>query len=243
MAHDDRQNPNFQTTHWSVVVAAGKSQSAESNAALSQLCERYWYPLYVFARKKTGDNHRAQDLLQAFFAQLLEKKFVGHADQTQGKFRTFLITALSRFMNNQWNREQTIKRGGGLNKLSIDLESGERRYLQAPSHSVTAEALFDRQWALQLLDQVVNRLRNEYHHDGKLDQFDQLKPTIVADETKLPYSQVAAKLKTSEANVKVLVHRLRHRYRQILCEEISQTLCDNEEIDAEIAQLFDVFAS
>lgn len=241
--HEDQNSIDFQTTRWSVVIAAGKNPSAGSNAAMAELCERYWYPLYAFARRKTRDHHQAQDLLQAFFAKLLENNYVADADPSRGTFRTFLITALTRFMNNQWKMAKALKRGGGFNRLSIDYEVAERRFRNSLAQNETPELLFQRQWALELLDQTVTRLRKEFVGNGKEQQFEHLKSAIVFDESKLPYSEIAQRLNNSEACVKVQIHRLRQRFRQILREIIGETVRDETEIESEISQLFRAFSA
>lgn len=170
----------FHTTRWSVVVAAGKPDSPEAGRALEILCTTYWYPLYAFARGRGSSRHEAEDLAQCFFAYLLEKNFVNSADRSRGRFRAFLLTAFKRFCTRERDRFRAQKRGGGRQPLSIDFDDGERRFSLEPAHEETPERLFDRQWALTLLDRVIERLRDEMDASGKAGLFDTLKPCLIA---------------------------------------------------------------
>ena len=224
-------------------MAAGDGSSLVARKAMEELCQRYWYPLYVFARRKVGDRHQAEELIQAFFLQLLKTNAVAEADQTKGRFRSFLLTMLIRFMANQWRRDQAIKRGGKLERLSIDFEYGAEKYAASSTNGETAEIAFDRQWALCLLDIVMAQLRQEYQHGEKESQFELLKPTITIAGDLESYRKIAHELNTTEANVKVLVHRLRKRYRELLCQEIAETLGAGQDVESEIAHLFEIFSS
>jgi RNA polymerase sigma factor (sigma-70 family) len=223
----------FVTTHWSVVLAAGRGDSTRASAALEKLCRNYWYPLYAFVRRLGHGAHDAEDLVQSFFAICLEKNYLGTADQTKGRFRSFLLIALKRFLANEWDKARTLKRGGKQTSISLDSLAAEQRYALEPVDHLSADKLFERRWALTLLDQVVARLRDEQAASGKLEQFEQLKECITAAGRGTPYADSATRLGMSEGAVKVAVHRLRQRYRELLEEEIANTVASPEEIEEE----------
>ena len=162
----------FESTHWSMVLAAGHRSLPSSEHALSQLCEKYWYPLYAHVRSRVTDVHEAQDLTQAFFTQLLDKNFIGDADPQRGRFRTFLLAALNHFLANEWDKAMAKKRGGDRIHIALDLGEGERRFCQEPTTDVTPEKIYERQWALTLLRVVLSKLREEQEAGGKKDQFE-----------------------------------------------------------------------
>lgn len=228
--------PLFVTTRWSVVVAAKGSDSAVSGAALETLCRAYWYPLYAFVRSSGHSSHDAQDLTQEFFCRLMEKRWLDSADQDKGRLRTFLIVALKHFMINEWRRAAAQRRGGGCAHMQIDTAFGETRFA-ADEHSLAPDETFDRQWALTLLELTVNRLRSEFADAGKPDDFESLKSCLMADRGDIDYAEVAERLGTSEGAARVAVHRLRKRFRDIYKEEISQTLADSADLDAETRHL------
>ena len=223
----------FVTTHWSVVMAAGRGDSTRARAALEKLCKNYWYPLYAFVRRLGHSAHDAEDLVQSFFAVCLEKNYLGAADETKGRFRSFLLLALKRFLANEWDKSQALKRGGAQITISLDTLIAEQRYALEPAEPLTADKLFERRWALTLLDQVVFRLRDEHSAAGKSEQFEQLKECITAAGRGTPYAELATRLGTSEGAIKVMVHRLRRRYRELLEAEIANTVSSPEEIEAE----------
>src|SRR5271166_4262262 len=173
------QSSSFPTTLWTVVLRAGQYEPAQAQAALAQLCEGYWYPLYSFIRRRGYSPHDAQDLTQAFFAHLLEKRGLGRVDPEQGRFRTFLLASLKNFLANDWDRANALKRGGGQTIVSFHQENAESRYQLEPSHNLTPERLFQRQWALTLLDQVLAALRDEYQSEGKGAIFEELKAALI----------------------------------------------------------------
>jgi RNA polymerase sigma-70 factor (ECF subfamily) len=230
---DSSQPPWFVTTHWSVVMAAGRGDSTRARDALEKLCRKYWYPLYAFVRRLGHSPHDAEDLVQGFFAACLEKNYLGSADRAKGRFRSFLLVALKRFLSNEWDKTRAKKRGGDQTTISLDSLTAEQRYALEPAEPMTAEKLFDRRWALTLLEQVVSRLREEQIAAGKRESFEQLKECITAGGRGLPYAELAARLGTSEGAIKVMVHRLRQRYRELLEEEIANTVASPEEIDEE----------
>lgn len=246
MGTTDSENPRtppareFTTTHWSVVLAANEGGSGRAQAALSQLCRTYWYPLYAFVRRKGHGPHDAQDLTQGFFAQLLEKNYVAQADRERGRFRTFLLTALTHFLSDEWDRSQRLKRGGGQEIISLDAASAEERYRLEPADPLDAAKLFERRWVTVLFDRVLERLEEEFRDSGKGGLFDRLKGSLLAEETAPGYAQIAAELGHSEAAVKQTVHRMRRRYRELFREEIAQTVAGPDEVDAELRHIFSV---
>ena len=235
--HHD-QADRFMTTRWTQVIAAGQRESPQSDQALASLCGTYWYPLYAFVRRQGYGPEEAQDLTQEFFAQLLEKNYLGDADQGRGKFRSFLLTSLKHFLSNQRDRARAKKRGGGRAMLSLDFQSAERQYRQEPAHMATPERLFERRWALTLLDRVLTRLEEEYNASGNAAVFHHLKESLIREKGATPYRQVAEEFEMTEGAVKVAVHRLRKRYRRLLEHEISQTVSTAAELEDEMQQLF-----
>jgi RNA polymerase sigma-70 factor (ECF subfamily) len=238
----DRAN-RFATTHWSAVVRAGQSRTPGAARALATLCENYWFPLYVFVRRAGHTAEDAQDLTQAFFAELLAKNFLAVADPQRGKFRSFLLGAIKHFLAKERRRQGAQKRGHHA-LLSLDFAVGENRYRRIePADNLTAERLYERRWVLALLDLVFTRLRGEFSAAGKLSQFDRLKPLLAGRPDAMSYRQVAEELATTEGAVKVAVHRLRRRYRQLLKEEIAQTVNGPEELDDELRELLAALGS
>jgi RNA polymerase sigma factor (sigma-70 family) len=228
----------FRTTHWSVVLAARDRASPEARQALQELCEAYWYPLYAFVRRCGHSAEEAQDLTQEFFVRLLEKDFLVMADQGRGKFRSFLLAACKHFLANERDRARALKRGGGRAVLPIDTQAGESRYAAEPAHQLTAERLFERRWALLLLQHVLGRLREESQRAGKAEQFEQLKALLAGEKSAERYAQVAQAMQATPGAVRVAVHRLRRRYRELLREEITRTVNDPGQVEAEIRDLF-----
>jgi RNA polymerase sigma factor (sigma-70 family) len=229
----------FRTTHWSIVIAAGRRSSPDGRDALATLCRVYWYPLYAYVRRQGHSPNDAQDLTQEFFARLLEKNIAGKADRARGKFRSFLLASLNRFLANEWRRAGARKRGDGRVALALDLAAGEGRYTLEPTHEVTAEKIYERRWAMTLLEQTLARLRDEFERSGKLDLFEHLKPYLGGDLRNVPYRQIAAELEKTEGAVKVAVHRLRQRCRELLRAEIAETVSGPEEVDEELRDLFE----
>jgi RNA polymerase sigma-70 factor (ECF subfamily) len=237
LSHPRSGQGRFATTRWSLVLAAGGSAADKSRAALVALCEAYWYPLYAYARRRGHVAEEAQDLTQEFFAQLVEKRIVRSADRQRGKFRSFLLASLNHFLAKEWRPQGAKKRGGGQTLLSLDFASGESRLAVEPAHDLTPEKIFERRWAMTLLERALSRLCDEYQAAGKLALFDRLKG-LLAGAGQTPYRQLAEELKMSEAAVKVAVHRLRRRCRTILRSEIAQTVTSPDEVDEELRDLF-----
>lgn len=227
----------FATTRWSVVCAAGREDSA-ARLALASLCETYWYPLYAFLRRRGCSREEAEDVTQAFFARLLERGWVRSADRDRGRFRTFLLTALSRYLGKERDKQRAIKRGGGRMRLSIDFDAGESRYRLEPAVEQTPDRLFERRWAMTVLDRVLVRLEEEHADDPvRTAKFAALKPLMTAAPDAAPYATIAVELGMTEAAVKVAVHRLRKRYKELLHDEVAQTVSDPTAIDQELADL------
>jgi RNA polymerase sigma factor (sigma-70 family) len=225
---------DFATTQWTMVLNAAQADGAR---ALATLCERYWYPLYAYVRRRTGDYAQAQDLTQEFFARLLEKGVLGHAARERGRFRSFLLTAMKNFLANQREKAQALKRGGEKLPLALDFDSGESRYRLEPGHQLTPERIFERQWTLQLLELVLQRLGREFEQAGKARQFEVLREFISGPREGLSYADAAMALQLSEEAARQAASRLRKRYRDILREEVAQTVNDPQEVDDELRSL------
>jgi RNA polymerase sigma-70 factor (ECF subfamily) len=236
-AHQQR----FATTRWSLVVAAAGVDPAASREACAALCSAYWYPLYAFVRRSGLAPPDAEDLTQAFFARLLETGGFAAANRDRGKFRSFLLAAMKHYLANQRDRDRAQKRGGGRAPLSLDFAAGESRYQVEPSHELTAERLFERGWAVALLDRVLAKLRQQYAAAGKEALFDRLKVCLAGGRHELPYSNLAAELAMTTGAVKVAAHRLRQRYRDRLRQEIAETVASPAEVEDEIRDLFGTF--
>jgi RNA polymerase sigma-70 factor (ECF subfamily) len=228
----------FETTHWSLVLAARDPAAPDARAALAVLCAAYWYPLYAFVRRKGHDPDHAADLTQAFFARLLEKGDLHAVDRARGRFRSFLLAACTHFLANERDRLTARKRGGGRAPVSIDVRDAEGRYRAEPAHGLTPERLYERRWALTLLDEVLGRLAGEYRGVGKGALYDRLKAALIGAEAASPYADVGRQLGMSEAAVKKAAQRLRARYRELLRERIAATVDDPGEVEDEIRALF-----
>ncbi len=233
----------FATTHWSVVLAASATTSPQAQNALATLCQAYWYPLYAYVRRQGHPPHDAEDLTQAFFCRLLEKRYLAGVRPEGGRFRSFLLTALKGFLANEWDRAHAQKRGGTQAIISIDCARAESRLDLEPAHDVTAERIYEQQWAQTLLEQVLSGLRQEYVAGGKRELFDSINSSLSLPRGAVPYGAIAAQLKTTEAAIKMAVLRLRARYREQLRAEIAQTVSRPEEIEEEIRYLFATFGS
>ena len=231
----------FCTTHWSVVLTAREEGSPRAAAALEALCRTYWYPLYAYVRRHGHEPWDAQDLTQEFFAQLLERNFLKAVQQERGKFRWFLLCTMQRFLAREWNRAHAAKRGGGCNFISLD-ETAEGRYRLEIADDATPEKLFDRSWAITLLEQARQTLQREYEESGRGAIFAQLKVFLSGDRAPLSHAEAGSALGMNEGAVKVAVHRLRQRYRECLRDQIAQTVLTPADVDEEIRHLFAVFS-
>ena len=226
----------FATTHWSIVLSTHDLDTSRAEQCLAKLCQTYWYPLYAFIRRQGYSAHDAQDLTQEFFARLLEKNYLAEVQREKGRFRSFLLAALKHFLANEWDKRNAQKRGGGKVFIPLDADSAETRYGLEPSHNSTPDKIFERQWALTLLEKVLAQLRAEFVSSGK-EIFDHLKSSLAGTRDSILYAELAEKLRTTEGAVKVAVHRLRQRYRELLRDELDQTVETTTEIDAELADL------
>lgn len=229
---------NFETTRWSVVVAAGDSQTQASRNALEVLCTAYWRPLYVFVRGRGYSVEESQDLIQSFLAQFLERKAVRRADPERGRFRTFLLASLKHFLADEWDKSRAQKRGGGERPLRLDVAAIETLGCPEPSHSWTPDRLYDRQWALATLDAALERLRREYESPPRSDLFDALRGTLAGEDVET-YSTLAPRLGMTETALKTAAHRLRKRYRAVLKEQVAGTLDAGGDPDAELRVLLE----
>ena len=233
----------FATTHWTVVLAAGKRRSPQADHALEELCRTYWFPLYAYTRRRGHTKEDAEDLTQAFFARFLAKNYLEGLSAKHGRFRAFLLASLKHFLINEWKKTQRQKRGGGEKLLSLDWQTADTQFQVASTAEPSPDKAFDREWALALLAKVIERLRAECETGGKSKQFEQLKIFLTAGKGALSHADAAKKLGMDETAVRVVVHRLRKRYRQLLRDEISQTLTDPAQVDEEMRALFGAFNS
>jgi RNA polymerase sigma factor (sigma-70 family) len=233
----------FTTTHWSVVLTAGQTTSPQAAQALETLCRTYWYPLYAYVRRQGNSPHDAQDLTQEFFARLLEKHYLETVHPEKGKFRSFLLAALNHFLSNQRDRASAIKRGGRHTLVPLDPENAEQRYqLESPT-ALTPAMIFDRRWALAVLEQALQRLRLEFVNTGRAAQFERLKGFLEGEVGRGDYQSAAADLRVSPGAVAMAVQRLRKRYQELVRSEVAHTVADPGEIEAEMRHLFAVLAA
>ena len=223
---------DFPTTRWTLVVAAADPKRKEARSALVWLCESYWYPLYAYIRRRGYPADQAQDLTQEFFVRVLDGRYLDRADADKGMFRAFILTSLKFFLADEADRHRAQKRGGG-NVLSLEISSGEERYQRDPGHNETPERIFERRWALSMLDRVIDRLRAEFVQHGRLDHFNRLK-VFLLDQAETPYAEMAREMDTSEGALKVAIHRLRKRYRDLFRQEIAETVADPADVESEL---------
>jgi DNA-directed RNA polymerase specialized sigma24 family protein len=224
----------FQTTSWSLVLRAAGQSSTQAHEALAKLCQTYWHPVYSFVRRSGYQPDQAQDLTQGFFLVLLEKNYVGDADRQRGRFRSFLLTSVKHFLANERDRAHALKRGGGQKPISIDVLEAEGWYAPAAVEPTTPESLFERRWALSLLEHVMAKLRSEFAGMNKAKQFERMSAFLNCDPAGARYEELAAELVMSAGALRVAVHRMRRKYRNILRAEIAETVSTPEEIDEEI---------
>jgi RNA polymerase sigma factor (sigma-70 family) len=224
------------TTSWTKVFAARGTPSVESRLALEALCRAYWYPLYAFVRRQGHDPEDAQDLTQAYFAELLEKGYLGQFDPSLGRFRVFLMTSMKHFLSKEREKARAVKRGGRAVVISLDADVEGRLGLE-PADRLTPEEIYERRWALTILERVLGKLRQEFKEEAREQEFERLKPFLTGEEPKVPYREVAAELGSSEDAVKSSVLRLRRRFGSRLREEIAETVASPEEVDEEVRHL------
>jgi len=227
----------FDTTHWSVVLQAGGNDSPQAADALATLCRAYWFPLYAYVRRQGHTVEDAQDFTQAFFARLLERKSFQLADRNRGRFRTFLLTSLKYFLINEWRKGNCDKRGGGQQIISLDAEATETRFQAEPADHRTPDKAFDRRWAMVVLDRVLNQLQAEFGTGERGRLFETLKIFLTGEDNKSSYAEIGRGFAMTEGSIKVTVHRLRQRYRELLKQEISMTVDGSDAVDEEIRHL------
>ena len=233
----------FATTHWTVVLAAGKRSTPQADVALEQLCRTYWFPLYAYVRRRGHTKEDAEDLVQAFFARFLAKNYLAGLSAERGRFRAFLLASLKHFLINDWKKSQRQKRGGGEAALSLDWQTADTKFQVAATNEPSPDKAFDREWALALLAKVIERLQKECEADGKAKLFGQLKTFLTADKDGTAQSEAAKVLGMEEGAVRVAIHRLRKRYRELLRAEIAWTLADAADVDEEMRALFGAFSA
>jgi RNA polymerase sigma factor (sigma-70 family) len=243
MTSSDTQTPQvsagcFVTTHWSAVLTAARSDTTRARAALEQLCRKYWQSLYVYVRGTGRSREEAEDLTQEFFARWLASNTVARADPARGRFRSFLLISLKHFLANEWEKARAQKRGGGAQLIPLEFDTAETRCAQPIAPGDTPDRAYDRQWALALLDVVLGRVRQEYTDSGRDDLFVGLKDTLSGGRAEIPYRELGLRLGMSEGAVRVAAHRLRQRYRELLRDEIANTVAGPGEVEEELRQLF-----
>ncbi len=228
----------FTATNWNLVLLAGREDTARAEGALAELCRRYWYPLYAYVRRTGRSPEDAEDLTQEFFARLLGKQWLTDADQTKGRFRTFLLTAMQRFLAVQRRDANTLKRGRSQVFIPLDAATAEERYQLEPVDTASPDKLYERRWAMTLLDSTLAALREEMVKDGHGERFAALQPCLVGGEAELPYAELAERFALTESSVKSIVRRMRLRYRELLRAEVASTVAHPAETDAELKHLF-----
>ncbi len=232
----------FTTTHWSVVLAAGQARSPRSAEALEKLCRAYWYPLYAYIRRHGRSPEDAQDLTQGFLAQLVERQSFARVAPGKGRFRSFLLAALNHYLVHERDRSRAQKRGGGRPNLSFDAHAAEQRYHLEAADRLSPDKVFERQWALALIDQVLARLEQEFRVADKAALFQRLRGFLVAGPADEKYADAAADLGMTSEAVRKAAHRLRQRYAQLFREEIAHTVGDPAEAEEEMRHLCEVMA-
>jgi RNA polymerase sigma factor (sigma-70 family) len=233
----------FRTTSWSLVVRAVDASDEISQQALERLCRGYWPAVHAFISRRGYSPEDAKDLTQTFFARLLEKEWLRAADATKGRFRTFLLTAVTRFLGHERERNEALKRGGGVAPLSLDIPESSAGGVREPADHATPELAFERRWAETLLNRVLDRLRNEFDAGGRAGRFQELKSFLTEDRGETSYAEVAVRLGLSESAVKSGIHRLRQRYGELVREEIAETVESPDEVESEIRHLVHILGS
>jgi RNA polymerase sigma factor (sigma-70 family) len=229
----------FATTHWSVVLTAGRQDTTRSTVALEKLCQTYWFPLYAYVRRRGFSAHDAQDLTQGFFETLLKRRSLANADPNRGRFRSFILGAMNHFLTDECQKGRAQKRGGGqAQPISLDLAAAEGRFNLEPALAPAPDLTFEKEWANALLEAVLNRLQEEYAKDDKSALFDILRVFLTAGQETISYPELATRLGMTEGNVRVAAHRLRKRYRELLRAEVADTVSSPEEIKDELRHLF-----
>ncbi len=220
-------------------MAAGRRSNPSADAAFAGLCECYWMPLYEFARRRGHSSTSAADCTQAFFLRLLEKDYLQSADPERGRFRAFLLTAFKRFLSKELDHDLAQKRGGGLTFVALDFDRAESLTCLEPADNRTPERLFERRWAIVLLDRVLHLLEAEYREKGKADLFNLCRGALTGLGIDEQYATIAVACKMTETAVKVAIHRMRNRYRELLRAEVAQTVTSESEVEDELRALMD----
>lgn len=232
----------FHTTRWSMVLSLREADRQDNATALDELCKQYWYPIYAFSRRQGADASSAADLTQAFFCHILQRDLFAEASPDRGRFRTFLLACFKNFQLNEHRRDTTEKRGGKVKTFAIDVDIGESRYRQEPTHDETPERLFERRWAMTLLDRALQQLDEEFACSGKKELYEALKPFLSGTPATSSYPEIAETFIMSPTAIKVTMHRLRTRYRELIREEVRQTVNSAEEVEEELLKLFEAFS-
>jgi len=231
----------FQTTRWTVVLAAGRAETPEADVALEKLCRTYWFPLYAYVRRRGHAKEDGEDLTQAFFESFLAKNYLNGLCVERGRFRAFLLAALKHFLANEWNKSQRQKRGGAVTHLSLDWQSADSQFQVAATMEQSPDQAYDREWAAALLGSVIQRLEEECAAAGRGAQFAELKGFLTMEKDAVPHAAAAATLGIDEGTVRVALHRLRRRYRELLRDEIAQTISSPCDVDEEMRALLGAF--
>jgi RNA polymerase sigma-70 factor (ECF subfamily) len=239
----DTSRDIFATTHWTVVLAAGKRHTAQADRALEELCRTYWFPLYAYVRRRGLSREDAEDVTQAFFARFLAKNYLAGLSAERGRFRAFLLASLKHFLANEWDKARTQKRGSGEIHLSLDWQTADTKFQVAATNEPSPDQAYDREWALALLAKVIDRLQAECAAEGKTKLFTQLKVFLTVGKDESAQADIAKSLGMEEGAVRVAIHRLRKRYRQLLRDEIANTLSDPAMVDEEMRALFGAFGT
>ncbi|MEO5913221.1 MAG: sigma-70 family RNA polymerase sigma factor [Luteolibacter sp.] len=234
-------NDFFATTRWTIVLAAGNSGTPQSADALEALCRSYWFPLYAYVRRRGHTKEDAEDLTQAFFADLLGRRDFAKTDSERGRFRAFLLASLKNFLANEWDKSQRLKRGGSITHFPLDWQSADTQFQIADAAMRSPDEIFDREWAVALLERVIVRLRDEWTADGKADRFERMKCFLTVGKGEIPFAQAAEEQGIDEGTLRVAVHRLRKRYREMLRNEVADTLADPAMVEEELAVLLGAF--
>ncbi|HKE28251.1 MAG TPA: sigma-70 family RNA polymerase sigma factor [Bryobacteraceae bacterium] len=254
MPHDDHDRidgetmhirpgrPDFPTTRWTLVAAAGDHARPEGRRALESLCEAYWYSLYAYARRSGYNPEQAQDHTQEFFTRFIEHDYFDRAHPDRGRFRSFLLSSFKYYLCDEVGRARAQRRGGGRSPLPFEISRGEEMYIVEPAHNETPERIYERRWARTLLDRVIEQLRDEFVRHGRLEQFNKLKGCLQGDAD-VPYAELARQLETTESALKVGIHRLRKRYRDLIRREIADVVADPADIDSELRCLIDALSA
>lgn len=236
-------SPAFPTTHWSAVFLAGHGQDSPATNALDKLCGRYWYPLYAYARRSGNDPDQSRDLTQGFFARILGNQFLAKADENRGRFRSYLLKSFQLFIREEWDKARAAKRGGGVEHISLDPAEAETRYSLEPPDEMDAVKIFERRWAVSIIEQTLERLEDEFKSDGKSDQFAAMQPFLVGDTDETTSQGLAGRLGIEPGAARVALHRFRERYRALFREQVAQTVDNERDLEDELRHIFRTLSS